>query len=65
VRHVYRVEYAPPGKRAIVRTYESEVPLARGQWIDVGGIFLIVERVVPAKHGDAYDGIALCKPAMG
>jgi hypothetical protein len=62
---VYRVEYSPLGQRAIVRTYKSDVPLARGQWIGVEGAFLIVERVVPAKRGDAYDGIAICKPAMG
>lgn len=26
---------------------------------------LVVERVVPAKRGDPYDGIALCRLALG
>ena len=36
-----------------------------GQWITVDGSHLVVERVVPAKRGDPYDGIALCRLALG
>ena len=63
--HVYRVEYAPPGQRSVVKTFKSETRLERGQWIAVEGAFLVVERVVPGKRGDPYDGIALCKLGMG
>jgi len=34
-------------------------------WIEIGGIYLTVERVVPGKPDDPYAGIALCKLAVG
>jgi hypothetical protein len=36
-----------------------------GRWIEVGGIYLTVERLIRGKPGDRYDGIALCKIAVG
>jgi hypothetical protein len=62
---VYRVEYAPPGQRSVVKTYQSETRLERGQWIAVEGTYLVVERVSAGKHGDAYVGIAYCRMATG
>ena len=62
---LYRVEYTAPGQRPVAKTYTSEDRLETGHWIAVEGTYLVVERVKPGKHGDPYDGIALCKPAMG
>ena len=62
---IYRVEYVQVGKRAVTTEYRCEQPLEPGQWIEIGGIYLTVERVVPGKPGDPYAGIALCKLAVG
>ena len=48
-----------------VDTYRCEIPLEDGQWITVDGANLVVERVVPAKRGEPYDGLALCRLALG
>jgi hypothetical protein len=61
----YRVEYVSSGRRAITATYTCEQPLEVGQWIEVGGAYLVVERIVRGKRGDPYAGIALCKRAQG
>jgi hypothetical protein len=63
--YVYRVQYVRPGRSSQTTTYRSEIPLEDGQWITVDGSHLVVERVVPAKRGDPYDGLALCKLASG
>jgi hypothetical protein len=63
--YVYRVQYVRPGRSSQTTTYRSEIPLEDGQWITVDGVHLVVERVVPAKRGDPYDGLALCKLAPG
>jgi hypothetical protein len=63
--HTYRIEYAPPGQRSIVRTHRTMVPLERGKWVIVDGTYLVVERLIPGKRGDPYTGIALCKLATG
>ena len=49
----------------VTATYECEQPLQVGHWIEVAGVYLVVERIVPAKRGDRYAGIALCKLALG
>ena len=61
----YRVEYVPPGRRPVAASYVCEEPLQPGQWIEVGGVYLIVDRVLRAKRGDATNGVALCKVALG
>jgi hypothetical protein len=61
----YRVEYRAPGRGTVTAAYESAQPLQPGQWIAVGAVYLVVERVVAGKRGDAYAGIALCKLAQG
>jgi hypothetical protein len=61
----YKVQYAPVRQRAVTATYACNQPLEPGNWIDVGGVYLIVERIVPRKPGDQHDGIALCKSALG
>lgn len=63
--YVYRVEYVLPGKRSHTAQYQSETPLEPGQWLTVEGAFLVVERIIPGKRGDPYDGLALCKFAPG
>ena len=63
--YFYRVEYLPPGKRSQTTQPQSETPLEPGQWLTVEGAFLVVERILPGKRGDPYDGIALCKLAVG
>lgn len=63
--HTYRIQYAPPGQRAIVKIHRTKVPLERGKWVVIDGTYLVVERLVPGKRGDAYTGVALCKLAMG
>ena len=58
----YKIQYVPPGKRVVTTTeYQCEQPLEPGKWLEVGGIYLTVERVVAGKPGDPYAGIALCK----
>jgi len=61
----HQVHYAPVGQRTVTAEYTCEQPLQTGQWIEVGSVYLIVERVVAGKRGDRYHGIALCKPALG
>ena len=61
----YKVQYVPVGKHSVTVTYRCNQPLDPGKWIDVDGVYLIVERIVPPKPGDPHDGIALCKPALG
>jgi hypothetical protein len=61
----YRVEYTPPGQRSVTASYTCEEPLQPGQWIEVAGSYLVVERVLPGRRGDAHAGVALCKPALG
>jgi hypothetical protein len=63
--HTYRIEYVPPGRRSIVKTHQSAVPLEQGMWLAVDGLYLIVERLVHGKRGDPYAGVALCKLAAG
>ena len=62
---MYRVEYAVPNRASHTSTFESETQLEAGQWITVDGVYLVVERIVSGKRGDPYDGLALCKPAVG
>jgi len=62
---VYRVSWVVPGRPSQTSIYESRTPLEVGHWISVNGAFLVVERVVPGKRGDAYDGVALCRLAQG
>ena len=45
--------------------YHTTAPIERGHWISIEGVFLVVERIVPAKPRDPWNGIALCKPGMG
>ena len=61
----YRVEYVPPGQRSVVASYSCPEPLQPGQWIEVAGVYLIVERVLRARRGDPNDGVVLCKLALG
>jgi len=61
----YRVEYVSPGQRSVTTPYSCEEPLQPGQWIEVGGVYLVVERVIPGRRGDAFAGIALCRIALG
>jgi hypothetical protein len=61
----YRVEYVPPGQRPVAASYVCVEPLEPGQWIEAAGVYLIVERVLRGKRGDANDGVALCKLALG
>jgi len=63
--YTYRLESTRPGTQLASKTYVSKFRLERGMWIAVNDSYLIVERVVPAKHGDNNDGLALCKPAVG
>lgn len=46
-------------------TYTCDQPLQVGQWIEAGGVYLVVERIVRGKPGDPHAGIALCKLALG
>ena len=61
----YRVQYAPAGKATVTTTYKCNQPLEAGQWLDIDGIYVVVERVVRGKPGDAYAGVVLCKVAIG
>jgi len=62
--YVYRLQYVAAG-RSTTTTLQSEMPLEAGQWVTVDGVYLVVERIVMAKRGDPFDGLALCKPAVG
>jgi hypothetical protein len=62
----YQIEYVPPGQRSVTATYACERWLQAGQWIEVNGLYLFVERIVYGKPGHYHHaGIALCKPAVG
>ena len=61
---MYRVQYVRQG-RSSQTTYRSETPLEDGQWINADDAHLVVERIVRAKRGDPYDGLALCRLAPG
>ena len=61
----YRVEYVPPGQRPVTASYACEDPLRPGQWIEVAGVYLVVERLLRAQRGDGNAGVALCKLALG
>ena len=63
--YVYRVEYVLPGRSSHTTTSQSETQFEVGQWLIVDGVYLVVERIVSGKRGDPYDGLALCKPALG
>ena len=63
--YVYRVQYARPGQPSQTKTVRRETPLGVGEWVAVDGTYLVVERIVPGKRGDSYDGLALCKLALG
>ena len=54
--HTYRIEYAPPGQRSIVRTHRTMVPLERGKWVIVDGTYLVVERLIPGRICHAGPG---------
>ena len=61
---MYRVQFVAAG-RSNKTTPQTDMPLEHGQWLIVDGIHLVVERIVLAKRGDPFDGLALCKPALG
>ena len=62
---MFRVQYALPGRPSHTTTFRSEKPLVVGEWLTVDGAYLVVERVIPGKRGDPFDGLALCKLALG
>ena len=57
------MEYVLPGRPSRATTFQGETPLEPGQWLTVEGAYLVVDRVIPGKRGDPYDGLALCKLA--
>ena len=62
---IYKVEYRGQSAGLSSGTYRCEDRLQPDQWVDLKGVYLVVERIVPAKPGDPYDGILICKPAIG
>jgi hypothetical protein len=64
-RYVYRVQHLPPGRPLQTSTIQRETPLAVGEWVTVDGAYVVVERIVPGRRRDPYDGLALCKLAAG
>jgi hypothetical protein len=61
----YKIEYRAPGGSSVTALYQADRPLQVGQWISLNGVYLAVERIVKAKPGDSYAGIALCKLVAG
>ena len=62
---MYRVEYTLPGQLHQSQMLERDTPLEAGQWLTLGSMFLVVERVIPGRRGDPYDALLICKPAVG